>query len=40
MKAFLRQAIDQGFSWEESWGALEQTMSTPQPAKAPPAKRA
>jgi flagellum-specific ATP synthase len=40
MKTFLRQAIDQGFSTEQSWSALEQTMSTSQPAKAPAAKRA
>jgi flagellum-specific ATP synthase len=40
MKAFLCQAIDQGFATEQSWAALAQTMSTPMPAKAPPAKRA
>jgi flagellum-specific ATP synthase len=40
MKAFLRQAINEGFSAEQSWSALGQTMSTPQPAKAAPSKRA
>jgi flagellum-specific ATP synthase len=40
MKAFLRQAINEGFSAEQSWSALGQTMSTPPPAKAAPSKRA
>jgi FliI/YscN family ATPase len=40
MKAFLCQGIDQGFSTDQSWVALTQTMSTPMPAKTPPAKRA
>ncbi len=38
MKAFLCQQIDQGFSAEQSWQALAQTMATPIPQKAP-AKR-
>jgi flagellum-specific ATP synthase len=40
IKAFLCQGINQGFSTEQSWAALAQTMSTPMPAKPPPAKRA
>jgi hypothetical protein len=34
MKAFLCQGIEQGFTTEQSWAALTQTMSTPMPAKA------
>ncbi|HEY3863212.1 MAG TPA: FliI/YscN family ATPase [Verrucomicrobiae bacterium] len=39
LNAFLRQGIDQGFSAEQSWAGLTQTMSTPMPAKPTPAKR-
>jgi flagellum-specific ATP synthase len=34
LKAFLRQAVDQGFTIEESWALLKQTMATPMPVKA------
>jgi FliI/YscN family ATPase len=40
MKAFLRQGIEQGFTAEQSWAALMQTMATTMPAKPPPTKRA
>jgi hypothetical protein len=40
MKTFLCQSIEQGFTTEQSWTALTQTMSTTVPAKPPPAKRA
>jgi flagellum-specific ATP synthase len=40
MKAFLRQEIEQGFSLEQSWSLLAQTMATPVPVKAVPGKRA
>jgi hypothetical protein len=40
MKAFLCQGIEQGFSTEQSWAALAQTMATPMPVKLTPAKRA
>jgi flagellum-specific ATP synthase len=36
MKTFLRQAVDKGYSLPESWGLLNQTMSTPVPAKTTP----
>jgi flagellum-specific ATP synthase len=39
MKLFLRQAIDQGFSTDQSWSLLSQTMAVPPPAKAAAAKR-
>jgi len=39
IKSFLCQRIEQGFSTAQSWTALAQTMSTPMPAKMPPAKR-
>ncbi len=39
MKTFLCQDIEQGFNTGESWAALAQTMSTPMPAKTPPARR-
>lgn len=37
LKAFLKQAIEQGFKVEESWRALEQIMTSPAPASAPKA---
>jgi flagellum-specific ATP synthase len=40
LKGFLRQGVDQGFSMEQSWAALAQTMSTPMAAKGTLAKRA
>jgi FliI/YscN family ATPase len=39
MKSFLRQAINQGFTTEQSWAALAQTMSTPMSGKAAAIKR-
>ncbi len=39
MMAFLCQQVDMGFTTEQSWSALAQTMATPMPPKAPPAKR-
>jgi flagellar biosynthesis/type III secretory pathway ATPase len=39
MKTFLCQGIEQGFTTEQSWTALAQTMSLPMPVKTPPAKR-
>ncbi|MDB6020532.1 MAG: flagellar protein export ATPase FliI [Pedosphaera sp.] len=40
LKLFLRQAIGQGFSLEQSWTTLNDTMATPTPAKpAAPAAR-
>lgn len=40
LKAFLKQAVEQGFRSEESWRALEQIMNTPAPApKAAPARK-
>jgi flagellum-specific ATP synthase len=40
MKTFLCQGIKQGFTTEQSWESLAKTLSTPAPAKPPPAKRA
>ncbi len=40
LKGFLCQGMNQGFTTGQSWEALAQTMSTPMPAKAPPAQRA
>jgi flagellum-specific ATP synthase len=40
LNSFLRQGINEGFAAAQSWAALAQTMSTPMPAKASPAKRA
>jgi flagellum-specific ATP synthase len=40
MKAFLRQGINQGYTTEQSWAALAQTMSTPMPGKTPAIRRA
>jgi flagellum-specific ATP synthase len=39
MKAFLCQAIGQGFTLEQSWHSLAQTMSTPMPVKIAAPKR-
>jgi flagellum-specific ATP synthase len=39
IKTFLRQSIEQGFSTEQSWSLLSETMATPMPAKPIPAKR-
>jgi FliI/YscN family ATPase len=39
MKAFLRQGISEGFSTENSWSLLNQTMATPMPPKPVPVKR-
>jgi flagellum-specific ATP synthase len=36
LKAFLCQPVDQGFSLEQSWSLLEQTMATPMPPKPSP----
>ncbi len=33
LKTFLRQAVGQGFSLEQSWSMLAETMATPMPAK-------
>jgi hypothetical protein len=30
----LRQAVDKGYSIPQSWGLLNETMSTPMPVKA------
>jgi flagellum-specific ATP synthase len=40
MKTFLRQGIGQGFTIEQSWKALAQTMSIPMPAKSQPLRHA
>jgi len=34
LKAFLRQAVDKGFSTQQSWSMLQETMALPQSAKA------
>jgi FliI/YscN family ATPase len=39
MKTFLRQGISEGFSTENSWSLLNQTMATPMPPRPIPAKR-
>jgi hypothetical protein len=39
MKSFLRQPINEGFSLQQSWSLLEQTMATPLPVKPSPAPR-
>jgi flagellum-specific ATP synthase len=39
MKSFLCQAVEQGFSLEESWSLLEKTMATPLPAKPAAGKK-
>jgi flagellum-specific ATP synthase len=39
LKLFLRQAVNEGFSLEQSWALLDQTMSLPMPAKTPAAAR-
>src|SRR5579863_5262874 len=39
MKNFLRQAVGQGFTLQQSWTMLNQTMATPMPAKAAPLAR-
>jgi hypothetical protein len=33
MKGFLRQAVGLGFTTDESWRLLGQTMATPMPAR-------
>jgi FliI/YscN family ATPase len=39
LKSFLGQAVEQGFTIEESWSKLEQTMATPQPVKPAAVRR-
>ena len=39
LKSFLGQAVEQGFTIEESWSKLEQTMATPQPVKPTAVRR-
>ncbi|HEX3798054.1 MAG TPA: flagellar protein export ATPase FliI [Verrucomicrobiae bacterium] len=40
LKAFLRQAVDAGFSTQQTWSMLQQTMSLPMPQKnAAPARK-
>jgi flagellum-specific ATP synthase len=40
LKTFLRQAVDKGFSTQETWSMLQQTMSLPLPPKpAAPARK-
>jgi flagellum-specific ATP synthase len=39
LKTFLRQSIEQGFSAEQSWSLLSQSMATPMLAKPTPSKR-
>jgi flagellum-specific ATP synthase len=40
LKSFLCQPVERGFSIEESWSLLEQTMATPMPAKSGSGKKA
>lgn len=35
LRSFLRQAVDAGFTTEESWGLLQQVMKTPPPTRSP-----
>jgi FliI/YscN family ATPase len=39
IKTFLKQAINEGFTTEQSWALLNQTMATPMPPKPTPTKR-
>jgi len=39
LKSFLRQGVTEGFSTQQSWSSLEQTMAIPMPAKSTAAPR-